>query len=94
MFVKFGCFGKKSQKIFPGMIFIVGDFSGDGPEVDMDIEKIHVNGYLDAFTFYIFVFIDFFYDYHLSVSDGSDSLFAGDLFPVRLVKQGREFGTF
>ena len=82
MLVEFGRLRVEGKQIAAGMVLVVGHLAVDGPEVAMDIEKVHIDGYLDTIALEIFLFEDFLHDDHLPVGDRSDQ-------PVILCIRGR-----
>ena len=58
------------------MVFVVGHFSADWPEVDMDVEEIHIYGHLHALPFHVFRLIDLLDHAYLSVSNRSHDIFS------------------
>ena len=68
VFVQFGCFGQECQIILAGMVFVIGDFAVHRPEIDVDIEEVHIYGHLNTFLFQVFRLIDFLKYYDFAVS--------------------------
>ena len=72
MLILFSRLRKECKQEFSGMIPIIGNLAAGRPEISMNIEKIHVDGNLDAFALEIF-FLEGFLDYDdLSICTGGD----------------------
>src|SRR6056297_589890 len=66
-FIQVGGFWMPGQKVFPGMVFKVFDFSGDREPVDMYIVDTHKDGDQDSIIVEIFILADLLYSNHFSV---------------------------
>ena len=60
----------EGQDIFSGMILVIAYLAGYGPEVAMDVEEIHVYGYLDAILLKILLLKYLVHNHHLAVCYG------------------------
>ena len=49
------------------MVLIVSDHAAERPEVTVDIKEVHINGYLNTFSFQVFFFINLIHDYDFPV---------------------------
>jgi hypothetical protein len=75
MLIQLGRFGMESKEVFAGMIFIIGNLTGNGPEVAVDVEKVHIHGNLDAVPFQVFLLVYLVYNNYFSVCYGGDQVF-------------------
>ena len=65
------------------MVSVICHFSGYRPEIHMYVEKVHIDRYLDAFAFYIFLFVDLL-DYHdFSIRHGCHDILPFRSMPLR-----------
>ena len=62
--------GMESKDVSPGVILVVPDLSVYGPEVAVNVEKVHIDGYLDTFLEKIFLLEHLFHYDHLAVRHG------------------------
>ena len=87
MLVLFGCLGLEGKKMLAGMVLVVGDFSGNGPEIGVYVEEIHIYAYPLAVPFQVFPFEILVDDDNLAVRGRTDKLVAPDGSAVRYTEK-------
>ena len=81
MLVVFRGLGPEREHMCAGMVLVVGDGAVHRPEVGVDIEEVHIDGYLDALSLEVLVFHHPVDDDDLSVRHGADCRAVADLLP-------------
>ena len=70
MLIELRRLGMEGQEVFSGMVLIISYLSRNGPEVAVYVEKVHIDGNLDAVPLQVFLFKYLIYNDYLSVGYG------------------------
>ena len=87
MLVLFGCLGLEGKKMLAGMVLVVGYLSGNGPEIGVYVEEIHIYADSLAVPFQVFPFEKLVDDDNLAVRGRTDKLVAPDGSAVRYTEK-------